>query len=190
MRLISTVDWAEFFESVSPVDALLRGRSDFAAMDFATRDLYRRRIERLSRQSRYNELEVAGRLADATAPPAATDEPQKRDPGYFLLAEGQRGFERALGCRIGLRLRLSRLICDMGIGGYAGILAAFTMLLLFVVLSAVGHVGVTAWQLALLAVVGCIPASDVAMAITNRLVSELVDATPLPSLELRDGIRS
>ena len=35
MRLISDVDWAELFESVSLVDAVLRDASDFASMDFA-----------------------------------------------------------------------------------------------------------------------------------------------------------
>ena len=34
MRLISALDWAEFFESVSLVDAALRADSDFAADGF------------------------------------------------------------------------------------------------------------------------------------------------------------
>ena len=50
MRLVSTINWAEFFESVSPVDAVLRGASNFAAMDFPTRDRYRRAIEELARE--------------------------------------------------------------------------------------------------------------------------------------------
>ena len=58
MRLVSTINWAEFFESVSPVDAVLRGASDFAAMDFPTRDRYRRAIEELARESDRDEVEV------------------------------------------------------------------------------------------------------------------------------------
>ena len=42
MRLISAFDWAEFFESVSLVDAILWTDTGFAAPDFATRDRYRR----------------------------------------------------------------------------------------------------------------------------------------------------
>ena len=53
MRLISTINWAELFESVSLVDAVLRAESDFAAMDFPTRDLYRRAIEELARSSEH-----------------------------------------------------------------------------------------------------------------------------------------
>ncbi len=51
MRLMSAVDWAELFESVSLVDATLRADSDFADMDFPTRDRYRHAIEELARHS-------------------------------------------------------------------------------------------------------------------------------------------
>src|SRR5207248_11068006 len=59
MRLLSDVDWPEFFESVSLVDEALRAGSDFAAMDFPSRDLYRRASERLARGSKRTELEIA-----------------------------------------------------------------------------------------------------------------------------------
>ena len=59
MRLISDVDWAELFEEVSPVDEILRVGSDFAAMDFATRNLYRTAIEQIARGSGLTELEIA-----------------------------------------------------------------------------------------------------------------------------------
>ena len=63
MRLLSDVDWPEFFESVSLVDDLLRSGSDFAAMDFATRDLYRRAIEHFARGSRLDRTRHRGRGA-------------------------------------------------------------------------------------------------------------------------------
>ncbi len=59
MRLMSGIDWKVLFESVSPVDAVLRAGSDFAAMDFSTRDLYRRAIEELARGSTHSEIEIA-----------------------------------------------------------------------------------------------------------------------------------
>jgi cyclic beta-1,2-glucan synthetase len=65
MRLVSMVNWAEFFETVSPVDAILRSGSDFAAMDFPTRDLYRRAIEDLAQGSGLEETEIARRVIAA-----------------------------------------------------------------------------------------------------------------------------
>ena len=58
MRLISDVEWPEFLESVSLVDELLRLKSGFAAMEFTTRDLYRREIEQLARGSKHTELAI------------------------------------------------------------------------------------------------------------------------------------
>ena len=77
MRLMSAVDWAELFESVSLVDAVLRADSNFAAMDFPTRDRYRHAIEDLARGSAHTELEVA-RFAIAAAKRAAPRAPSRR----------------------------------------------------------------------------------------------------------------
>src|SRR6185437_1458375 len=51
MRLVSSLDWAQFFEEVAVVDEVLRAESAFGSMDFTTRDLYRHAIEELSRGS-------------------------------------------------------------------------------------------------------------------------------------------
>ena len=71
MRFVSEVNWAEFFESVSSVDAVLRDGSGFAAMDFPTRDLYRRAVEDIARRSGLDETDVAKRTivaANKSAP--------------------------------------------------------------------------------------------------------------------------
>jgi cyclic beta-1,2-glucan synthetase len=65
MRLISDVDWADFVESVSLVDARLRAGSAFAAMDFPSRNLYRTAIEELARGSGMDEIAVADRAIEA-----------------------------------------------------------------------------------------------------------------------------
>ena len=71
MRLMSAVDWADFFESVSAVDAVLRADSDFGAMDFATRDRYRHAIEKLALGSGHTEIEVAQSAIDSAKSAAA-----------------------------------------------------------------------------------------------------------------------
>ena len=59
---MSAIDWRELFESVSLVDAMLRAESNFGALDFPTRDQYRRAVEELARGSNSSEIEVT-RLA-------------------------------------------------------------------------------------------------------------------------------
>jgi cyclic beta-1,2-glucan synthetase len=112
MRLLSDADWPEFFESVSLVDELLRTESAFAAMDFASRDLYRRAIEQLARGSKQTELAIARAALAAGSTPAATDSngiaDRRRDPGYHLIGEGRRAFEASAGYRSSLWSSLGR----------------------------------------------------------------------------------
>src|SRR5437660_2045258 len=66
MRLLSTLDWKEFFESVSLIDPLL-GQDPSGAylkMEFASRDRYRHVIERISKRARATELEIAKAAVD------------------------------------------------------------------------------------------------------------------------------
>jgi cyclic beta-1,2-glucan synthetase len=193
MRLVSTINWAEFFESVSPVDAVLRGASDFAAMDFPTRDRYRRAIEELARESGHDEVEVTKQAiaaANRARDRAAEKDPAPRcecDPGYYLIARGRRAFEKQLGCRVAFRTRLFQLNSDLGVMSYVSMIAVVTPLILAFALLAVAYVGVTGWPLLVLAIVGLVPASDVAVAIVNRAITRQVGGKILPGLELRNG---
>ena len=196
MRLVSTINWAEFFESVSPVDAVLRGASDFGAMDFPTRDLYRRAIEELARESGLDEVDVAERAiaagrraADLMAgKPAAAR--YKEEPGYYLIARGRPAFEKELGCQVPFSRRLFRLNSNMGVTSYVSMVAIVTALVLTLVLLAVTYAGTGGWQLFVLAIVGLVPASDIAVAVVNRAITQQVGGKLLPGLELRDGITS
>ncbi len=193
MRLISTVNWAEFFETVSPVDAVLRKDSDFAQMDFTTRDLYRRAIEEIARGSHSDESEVAGRALAASkraaqrprADPAAARE---REPGFYLIGQGRARLENELGCRASLGDRMFRLQVRLGVMGYVGMIAIATAIVLGVSLLAVAGVGASATMLIVLAFIGFVPASDVGVAVVNRIITEQVGAMRLPAMDLRDGV--
>ena len=63
-------------------------------MDFPTRNLYRTAIEELARGSGLDEIEVADR---ALAASRAETGGRAADPGWQLIADGRRDFERAIG---------------------------------------------------------------------------------------------
>ena len=175
MRLVSMINWAEFFESVSPVDAIMRDGSDFAAMDFQTRDLYRRAIEEIARESNFNEVDVAARALAAAkrASDVSLNQPSNMrrdcDPGYYLISNGRRAFEIELQCRVPFKTRLFRLNSSLGVMSYVGMIGLVTALILAAGLVCVAYVGVSGWPLVVLAIVGFVPASDVAVAVMNRL---------------------
>jgi cyclic beta-1,2-glucan synthetase len=194
MRMISAVDWAEFFESVSLVDVALRADSAFAEMDFPTRDRYRHAIEELARGSDQPELEVA-RHAIAAAkrapgPPGVGDafDPREQEPGYYLISNGRRLIEKELGFRVPISEWLVRANAAGGILGYVGALAIVAVFILALPLFGVAEFGVSGWTLFLLAFLGILPASDAAVALVNRGVSNAFGARTLPAMALREGV--
>ena len=211
MRWMSSIDWLEFFESVSLVDKELRASPAFQAMDFATRDEYRKQIELLSRGSGRSEIEVAReavllalnavekRLCSPIPPvnddssgimPRLFGGPERAadDPGYYLISRGRRKFEQQLGFRAHFRLRLQRAYRTYTVVGYLGLIVALTTAQLGGLLIIAGAAGAGVRSLVLLAVLGLVPASDVAVSLVHRLVAALFPPTRLPKLELAQGV--
>jgi cyclic beta-1,2-glucan synthetase len=185
MRLMSDVDWAEFFESVSLVDEVLNSSTEFAAMDFATRNLYRTAIEELGRGSRLSELQIARQVL-TTSEMAKT--PRERDPGFHLIADGRQMLERAIGFRSPLRDWRKRIAFTVGARDYVAAIAFVSALVLAVPLGLLQHSGIHGGILWLLGALGAVPAMEVAVALVNRAVTRGVGASRLPGLALRDGI--
>ncbi len=193
LRLISDIDWAELFETVSLVDERLRAASNFSEMDFPTRNLYRSAIEQLARGSSSTELEVADlalNASHAAAAGAVNPAAARRagDPGYHLIADGRRPLERTVGFRPPLGLRVNRFYIRLGIGGYVGAMLFVTTGLLLPVLWALAISGVAVGWIALFVLIGFLPASEVASALVNRVITWRFGATTLPGLALTAGV--
>ncbi|MEA2627490.1 MAG: hypothetical protein QOD06_3535, partial [Candidatus Binatota bacterium] len=192
MRLLSAFDWKIFFESVSLVDEVLREESDFGEMDFRTRDLYRHAIEELARGSRTSELEVTHaalrRTREARNARGVSEDERAQDPGYHLIAGGRRAFERELRFRPSPRSRLVRAYMAAANPGYVLTVVLVTSAILLPILFQSSSAGAGALALLLIELVLSFPASDLAVSIVNRAVTELMGPRPLPKLELRDGV--
>ncbi len=211
MRWMSSIDWLEFFESVSGVDEVLHAAPAFSAMDFATRDAYRKQIEVLSRGSARSELEVAreavrlARQAADESPRAARAEqggdapgtelelpgvPERaeEDPGYYLVSGGRRDFERQLRFRFQLRLWLRGVLRRHAIAAYLGGIAALTALQLGALVFIASSAGAATWALAVLVLLGLVPASEIAVSLVHRVVPALLPPRRLPKLELAGGV--
>ena len=195
MRLMSAFDWQEFFEGVSLVDAVLRESGQYAEMDFATRDKYRHAIEDLSRGTDYSEPEITKRVVQRCANSRAeaagdTVENQERraEPGYYLISRGRRAFERELGFQISWKRWLLRLYIRAAAPGYLGTIAVLTAFILAFPLLHAHEKGIHYKGLLLLGLLAAIPASDLAIALINRVVTDLLGPQTLPRLDLRNGV--
>jgi cyclic beta-1,2-glucan synthetase len=193
MRMISSINWRDLFESVSAVDAILRPGCNFDSLDFETREQYRHAIEDLARGSRYSEIEITNRAVQAAEQAcgaahgrdAATA--RRADPGYYLIAKGRQAFEATIDYRVGLSDRLVRANTAVGISGYLGVVTVVTALVVAMVL-AWNHGWDLGWEGIVLAFLGFVPASDAAMALVNCGATNRFTATRLPGLALADGV--
>ncbi len=191
MRLMSSIDWRQLFESVSPVDAILVPASNFAALDFPTRELYRHAIETLARLSPQSETEITRLVlqqASAACDAAPEGEAGKRaDPGYHLIGKGRAAFEASIGCRIAWRRRLLRKAASCGVAFYIWLVVCLTALILGAGLALAGQV-MPGWALLVLGWLGLLPASDAAMALVNGGATSRIQATALPGMALKEGV--
>jgi cyclic beta-1,2-glucan synthetase len=195
MRLTSAFDWQSFFEGASLVDEVLRNGSNFGEMDFATRDHYRHAIEDLSRGSDHTEIDIAQlamhRARRARSEPQAGgqhDDERQSDPGFYLISQGRPEFERELGFRVPWRRWLLRLYVRGAVPGYLGTIFVLTGIILAMPLVHAGEMGVNSKYLILFGLLAAVPASDLAIALINRAVTDLLGPRTLPRLELRDGV--
>jgi len=97
MRLLSTLDWREFFESVSQIDPILARdpAGVYSLMDFPTRDRYRHVIEKIAKRTKAPELDIARHaVALAGQPPSsASDVHRSEHVGYYLIDRGRAQLE-------------------------------------------------------------------------------------------------
>jgi len=185
MRLLTSMDWAQYFEDVSAVDEILRAGSGFAAMDFATRDLYRHAIEQLARGSGHAEVEVARRVISATR---HAPDIRRQDPGYYLISAGRFQFEKELGLKIRLRQRFLRFYISWATPAYLGSLVLVTGLVLTMPLYESYLARMSPLALAAFAVFALIPASDLAVALVNRFVTDSLGPQVLPKMDFPAGV--
>ncbi|MGE3973535.1 MAG: glucoamylase family protein [Bdellovibrionales bacterium] len=164
-RLISALDWSEFFEEVSLVDQILRQGSNFGSMDFPTRDRYRHRIEDLARHSKLTEIEIAKAVSS--------------NPGHYLLGDGKFEFEKSIQYRAELRTKILRWYVKNGI---------FVYLLLIAVLTACIAILSAPTQIYFILILIAIVASDIAINLINRSTVALLGPKYLPRLNFDHGL--
>jgi cyclic beta-1,2-glucan synthetase len=187
MRLMSSIDWRKLFESVSPVDAILVPASNFAALDFPTREMYRHAIEKLARASSRTETQITCLVLEQAASAGPDAAGKQADPGYYLIGKGRAAFAASIACRVEWPARLARMAASRGVALYICVAACLTALILAGALSVAGQT-TPGWAFAVLAWLGLVPASDAAMALINGAATSRIQATALPGMALEDGV--
>jgi cyclic beta-1,2-glucan synthetase len=192
MRLLSTLDWRDFFESVSLIDPLLGSdpAGVYARMNFQTRDRYRHAIERIAKRTGADELEVARaalRLA-ADARERAPQDTARAHVGNYLVGGDVVRLEQVFSYRPRPRERLARSVLRHPTFFYLGTLALLTALVVAALCFMAYRGGASRAVLVGLALLSIVPASDLALSVLNWDVTHLFRPRLLPGMETKQGL--
>ncbi len=192
MRAIGALDWNDFFEQASAVEAILRRDPSgvYAAMDIATRDRYRHAVERLARRSTADEPSIA-EAAITLAESARRDGGVEAcaHVGYWLVDAGRARLQESARYRPALRERLTQPALAHPALVYLVTLSVIT-LGACALAAFVGRGLLEPWLLAPLVVLFALPASEMAVAIANSVVVAAIPPRLLPRMAFENGIPS
>ncbi len=192
LRLCATLDWSQYFETVSLVERVLQQdpAGVYRRMDFLSRDRYRQAVEDLADRTGEAQLRVALRVIESARQTAEGGQAGDRAShvGYHLIGKGRRDLEVDVAYRPALSQRMRRFLFAHVTAAYfcsCGLIAALLVALgLAYILENGGapRVGVLGALLLLL------PASEVAIALVQVVAARLAPPRRLPRLDFMEGI--
>jgi cyclic beta-1,2-glucan synthetase len=186
LRAITHADWRIFVEHQSEMEAALRDDAAgfYAGMTFTTRDTYRHAVERVAKRTRTPEVVVARRAVELgrEAAAAAPEDTRRTHVGYWLVGDGLAVLEQERSYRPWPSEVVPRWVRGHANIVFVGGVLLGTVSMLAAVLALAGPAGREAWLLVLL--LALVPASDVAVAIVNQLVTAFLPPRRLPKLDL------
>ena len=192
LRFLGAMDWRDFVETLSVAEQKLREDPGaiYGRMDFPTRDRYRHVVEKIAKQSRLSEAEVAQRAIRLAHEGAARQGGDDRTAhvGFYLVDKGLRELERAAEVRLSAVEAFARTAGRFPLLLYLGAITLITLILSGWLLMPVQAGGGPDWLPALLAVLMLLSTSQLAVALVNWLATLLASPHLLPRMDFSRGI--
>jgi cellobiose phosphorylase len=192
LRFLSAMEWKDFVESLSVVEATLRKdpAAVYGTMDFATRDRYRHAIESFARHGELAEAAVAERAIELAAASSRQNGPGDRTAhvGFYLIDKGRPALAGAVRARWRWRTAVERSLLRWPLAFYAGGVGIFTLAATLGFAGEAHRLGIPGGRLLFAASVFLICASQLAVALINWLATLLVKPHRLPRLDFSAGI--
>jgi cyclic beta-1,2-glucan synthetase len=188
LNVVAVLDWNDIFESLCAIHEILKEDpvGVYPAMDFESRDYYRKLVEKIAQRAGVPQISVA-RKALECARRASADGGGEREShvGYYIVGGGRKELRKLLGMASAkdrfhdysvtsylLLIALATIAITAGLLYYSYALAGEERLLLNL----------------LVALVVLVPAGDVAISLVNWGFTHGTTPAFLPKLEYRDGI--
>jgi cyclic beta-1,2-glucan synthetase len=191
LRLSTTIDWREYVESVSLVENVLRRdpSGTYSRMNFLSRDRMRRAVEELAEPTAESQNRVALKAVESARQAASQSRrAAAAHVGYHLIGRGRTDLELDLGYRPKWKSRVRRTVRAYATPIYLGALTASTLAFVAVAIGYALLAGASSMMLLAVALLVLIPASELAIALVQKLANRLIHPEPLPRLELLEGV--
>ena len=191
LRLCSTLDWSQYFESVSLVEGVLQRdpAGVYGRMDFLSRDRYRQAVEDLSDGTGEGQLRVALRTVESARQDAEGGVAGRAvHVGHHLIGRGRADLEADVAYRPRLFRRARRFVFAHATAAYLGTIGLVTALLLGLGFAYAHQHSASPWPLAWVALLLLLPASDVAIAVVQSLSVRFAPPRRLPRLDFLGGV--
>jgi cyclic beta-1,2-glucan synthetase len=191
LRRMSDVLWKEVLEAASVVDRVLAQDpvDAYRAMDFESRELYRKAVGTLAEHSRRSEEQVAQAALELARQFAAISDgsaaaARRAHVGYYLIDDGRGLLEQQIGYRPRLREHLPRLMLRYPTAYYLTAIELTTIAIVIGMLSGLNAmVPIFAGLLLLL-----VPATQAAVDFINNLTTAVIRPRALAKLDFSEGI--
>jgi cyclic beta-1,2-glucan synthetase len=192
LRLLSSHDWSLYFETVSLVERVLQRdpAAAYGSMDFLSRDRYRQAVEELSEPTGEAQMRVALRAVESARQAAESGASAELAShiGHHLIGKGRPDLETDLAYSPRFSRRARRFLFAHTTAVYLGLIGLVTALLLSLAASYLHGQGAAPGLLAGIALLLSFPASELAIALVQRLTARWAPPRRLPRLEFATGV--
>lgn len=187
-RFLNQLSWNEFFEELSVVSAELCNDPSgvYPRMDFNTRDLYRREVERIARKSPLDEQEVAREVVALAREKGVQGPSLLKHIGYYLVDDGYRELESRVRYIPPLKLLAQRTVLERPLPFYLGAIGAVTLGGAALITATVRKGGVR--LPGVLGLAALLPVSEIGSQIVNAVVARCIKPRALPKMDFEKGI--
>ena len=192
LRLASTLNWSDYFESVSLVEQVLQRdpAGAYGAMDFLSRDRVRQAVEELAAPTGEAQVGVALKAVDSAR--QVVDAGGLGTPaahvGYHLVGDGRRDLELDIGYRPTPAMRARRCARRWPNAAYFSSIGVMTAALVAFGVSYVAANGGSKAEAIWTAILVLIPASEVAIIFVQRLFALFIRPSRLLRLDFERGL--
>ncbi len=192
LKTVSSLDWAQIFESLSSVEQVLRQDPDgtYPKMDFESRDYYRHEIEKIAKYYNTSETYVAKKAIEC-AKEVAEQEGELgyiNHVGFYLVGKGRSILENKLSNKSKRTISWIEIAKKSPETLYLSLILTFILLGEFLVLKYIANF-FNRWDMLFIsALILLVPFSEISIQLVNWILMHIFRPVILPKIELKEGI--